>query len=145
MKNHISYVLLFMFFSTLLIFSQDQYTEGPIWDVTFVRTKPNQRDAYLNNLRENTKPVLEEEKKQGMIMDYKIINNLTQHDPQEWDIAVAVQCTNFAAMDGFEAKEQAIRDKIQGSRQAAEHTFGEKYSDMREIVSTKLMQELVLK
>ncbi len=118
--------------------------EGPVWDITYVRTKPNQRDAYLASLKQNTKPILEEEKKQGLILDYKIFNNLTQHDPQEWNIAIAIQYKNFAALDGFEGRELAIRDKMVGSRQAATKIFGEKLGEMREIVSTKLVQELIL-
>jgi hypothetical protein len=118
--------------------------EGPVWDITYVRTKPNQRDAYLASLKQNTKPIFEEEKKQGLILDYKIFNNLTQHDPQEWNIAIAVQYKNFAALDGFEARELTIRDKVVGSRQTATKIFGEKLEEMREIVSTKLVQELIL-
>lgn len=125
--------------------AQEQYEEGPVWDVTFVRTKPNQRENYLASLRADSKPVLDEEKRQGLILDYKIINNLTQHDAQEWDIAVAIQYKNFASMDGFEAKELAIAGKLLGSKQAADQTFGKKHSEMREIVSTKLMQELILR
>jgi hypothetical protein len=125
--------------------AQEQYEEGPVWDVTFVRTKPNQRENYLASLRADSKPVLDEEKRQGLILDYKIINNLTQHDAQEWDIAVAIQYKNFASMDGFEAMELAIASKLLGSKQAADQTFGEKHSEMREIVSTKLMQELILR
>jgi hypothetical protein len=145
MKKHFTRVLFSILLCSLPTLAQEQYMEGPIWDVTFVRTKPNQRDAYLTSLRENTKPVLEEEKRQGLITDYKIISNLTQHDPQEWDVAVAVQHKNFAALDGFEARELAIRDRLAGSKKAADQTFNEKHGEMREIVSTKIMQELILK
>jgi hypothetical protein len=96
--------------------AQDQYTEGPVWDVTYVRTKPDQREAYLTSLKENTAPILEEEKKEGLILDYKILNNLTQKDPHDWDLAIAVQYNNFAALDGVEIKELEIRNKMFGSK-----------------------------
>jgi hypothetical protein len=125
--------------------AQEQSNEGPVWDIQFIRTKPNQRDHYLSSLKQNAKPIWEEEKRQGLILDYKIFNNLTLHDPQEWDIAVAVQFKNFAAIDGFEAKELSIASKMMGSKSAATSELGEKHVEMREIVSTKLLQEIVLK
>lgn len=120
--------------------AEKQNAEGPVWDLQFIRTKPDQRDAYLASLKQNAKPVWDEEKRQGLILDYKIFNNLTQHDPQEWDIEVAVEFKNFAALDGFEAKELSIAGKMAGSQES-----GGKRGAMREIVSTSLIQEIVLK
>src|SRR5438445_10513505 len=50
--------------------AQEHYTEGPVWRVTLVRVKPAQMDAYLTSLRQATKPLLEEEKRTGVIVDY---------------------------------------------------------------------------
>jgi len=52
--------------------AQEHYTEGPLWRVQLIRVKPNKMDAYLASLRESTKPLLEEQKKQGSIVDYKV-------------------------------------------------------------------------
>lgn len=125
--------------------AEENTTQGPVWDIQFIRTKPNQRDAYLLSLKQKTKPIWDEEKRQGLILDYKVFNNLTQHDPQEWDIALAVQFKNFAAIDGFESKELAIAEKMLASKQAVSQEFGEKRVEMREIISTKLIQEILLK
>lgn len=131
-------------FGLLIIpcFAQDQYREGPVWDITYVRTKPDQRDAYLTSLKENTVPILKEEKEQGLILDYKILNNLTRNDPQDWDLAIAVQYKNFAALDGVEIKELEIRNKIFGSKKAAEETMVQKRVEMREVVRIALYQEM---
>src|SRR5450432_1992727 len=53
-------------------FAQEHYTEGPLWRVQLIRVKPNKMDAYLTSMRESTKPLLEEQKKQGSIVDYKV-------------------------------------------------------------------------
>jgi hypothetical protein len=125
---------------------EDQNSEGPVWDLQFIRTRPNQKDAYLSSLKQNAKPIWDEEKRQGLILDYKVFNNLTQHDPQDWDIELAIQFRNFAALDGFEAKEMQIAGKQAGSEPAAAtRALGEKHVEMREIVSTKLIQEIVFK
>ena len=144
MKRYtVSAVGLVLFF-TLQAFAQEHFTEGPVWQVTLIRIKPNQQDAYLTSLRERSKPLLEEQKRQGLIMDYKVFFNTTKHDPQDWDLALSVQYKNFGALDGLTAKGEAIRDKIFGSKQAALQV-GEKRVEMREIVSTMILREVTLK
>lgn len=126
------------------VLAQEHYTEGPVWQVSMIRVKPTQEDAYLTSLQEKSKPFLEEEKRQGMIMDYKWFFNMTKHDPQDWDMALAVEYKNFAALDGMAAKSEAIRDKIFGTKQAAQQV-GEKRQEIREIVQTIMMREIMLK
>ncbi len=144
MKKHATVVFGLLLFFALQAFAQEHYTEGPVWEVTLIRVKPTQNDAYLTSLRAKTKPVLEEEKKQGLILDYKLFFNQTRHDPQDWDIALAILFKNFGALDGLDAKGEAIRDKIFGSKQAAQQV-GEKRVEMREVISTMLLREVTLK
>ncbi len=144
MKKYTLFALCLPLFFAFQAIAQEHYTEGPIWQVTLIRVKPTQNDAYLTSLRQGTKPLYEEMKKEGLILDYKIFLNTTKHDLQDWDIATAVQYKNFGALDGLAAKGEAVRDKILGSKQAALQ-LGEKRSDMREIVSTMLLREVNLK
>jgi hypothetical protein len=67
MKNFYGFVVLLLWLASALL-AQEHYTEGPIWRVSLIRVKPTGMDAYLTNLRQSTKPLLEKEKKQGMIM-----------------------------------------------------------------------------
>ncbi len=144
MKKQMIWALFLLLFFALQALAQEHYTEGPVWQVTLIRIKPNQNDAYLTSLRQSSKPLLDEEKKEGMIMDYKVFLNTTKHDPQDWDMALSVEYKNFAALDGLAAKGEAVRDKILGSKQAAQQ-LGEKRVDMREIVSTMILREVNLR
>lgn len=144
MKKYTASALgLFLLFA-LQAFAQEHFTEGPIWQVTLIRVKPTQMDAYLTTLQANTKTIYDEMKKEGLILDYKVFLNTTKHDPQDWDIATGVEYKNFGALDGMTAKSEAIRDKVLGSKQAAQQ-LGEKRVDMREIVSTMILREVTLK
>ena len=125
------------------LFAQEHYTEGPIWRIQLIRVKPTQMDAYLSSLRQSTKPLIEEQKRQGMIVDYKVFLKETKNSPEDWDICVAIQYKNHAAMDGLAAKGEAVRDKLMG-KQAAQQ-LGEKRAEIREIVSSELLQEIFLK
>ena len=126
------------------LFAQEHYTEGPVWRVQLIRVKPNQFDAYLTSLRQSTKPLIEEQKRQGTIVDYKVFLKETKHNPEDWDICVAIEYKNHAAMDGLAARGEAARDKILGGKQAAQQ-LGEKRAEIREILSSELLQEIFLK
>jgi hypothetical protein len=124
--------------------AQEHYTEGPIWRVQLIRVKPTHLDEYLTSLRQSTKPLIEEQKKNGAIMDYKVFLKETKHNPEDWDICVAIEYKNHAAMDGLAAKGEAARDKILGGKQQAQQ-LGEKRAEIREIISSELLQEIMLK
>ena len=126
------------------MFAQEHYTEGPIWRVTLIRVKPTHMDDYLTTLRQSTKAVYEESKKQGSIIDYKVFLKETKNNPEDWDICIAVEYKNHAALDGLAAKGEAVRDKILGGKAPAQQ-LNEKRAEIREIVSSELLQEIFLK
>jgi hypothetical protein len=68
----------------------------------------------------------------------------TMHTPDDWNLCVAVAYKNYAAMDGLAAKGEALRDKLLGGKQGAQQ-LGEKRQEIREIISSELMQEVFLK
>lgn len=99
-------------------------TEGPVWPVTLIRVKPNPMDEDLSSLRQSSQPFLEEEKRQGLIVDHKLFFKETQHTPDDWNLCLAVEYKNHAAMDGLDAKVEAIRDKVLGGATACGETSG---------------------
>lgn len=142
--KRLHWLLACLLFCSLTAIAQEHYTEGPVWRVSLIKVKPTQMDAYLTTLRQSTKPLLDEEKRQGIIVDYKVFLKETQAGSQDWDIALAIQFKNHAAMDGLAAKGEAVRDKIMGGKQPAQQ-LAEKRSEMREVVSSELLQEIMLK
>jgi hypothetical protein len=137
-------LVVFLLLLAPALFAQEHYTEGPVWRIQLIRVKPTQMDAYLTSLQHSTKPFIEEEKKQGIIVDYKVFLKETKNSPDDWDICVAVQYKNHAAMDGEAAKAEAVRDKILGGKAPAQQ-LSEKRSEIREIISSQLLQEIYLK
>ena len=126
------------------LFAQEHYTEGPVWRVTLIHVKPTHFDEYLTSLRQSSKPLLEEQKRQGVIVDYKFFLKETKHNPEDWDIALAIEYKNHAAMDGLAAKGESVRDKILGGKQQAQQ-LAEKRQEIRETISSDLLQEIMLK
>lgn len=126
------------------VLAQEHYSEGPVWRVELVRVKPTHMDEYLTSLQQASKPLLEEEKREGLILDYKFFLKETKNNPEDWDVCLAIQYKNHAAMDGLEAKEDAVRDKIIGGKQKAQQ-LSERREEYRELVSDELLQEISLK
>jgi hypothetical protein len=143
MKRCVQLLALLLLFA-LGVVAQEHYTEGPVWRITIVRVKPTQLDTYLTSLRQSSKPLLEEQKRQGLIVDYKVFLKETQGSPEDWTLALAVQYKNHAALDGAAAKNEAIRDKVLGGKQPAQQ-LAEKRGEIREVISSELLQEIVLK
>jgi hypothetical protein len=144
LSSALSCALLMLFLWAIPASAQEHYTEGPVWRVTLIRVKPNQMDAYLTSLRQSTKGIYDEEKRNGTILDYKVFLKETHNGPQDWDICIAVEYKNHAALDGLAAKGEAMRDKIIGGKQQAQQ-LGEKRVEMRETVSSELLREIILK
>jgi hypothetical protein len=127
-----------------VVLAQEHYTEGPVWRVSLVRVKPTQMDAYLTSLQQSSKPLLEEQKRNGTIMDYKFFLKETKHNPEDWDVCLAIEYKNHAAMDGLAAKGEMARDKILGGKQPAQQ-LTEKRAEIREVISSELLEEIILK
>jgi hypothetical protein len=126
------------------VLAQEHYTEGPVWRVSLIRVKPTAMDAYLTSLQQSSKPILEEQKRNGTIMDYKLFLKETKNTPEDWDVCLAIEYKNHAAMDGLAAKGEMVRDKILGGKQPAQQ-LAEKRAEIREIISSELLQEIFLK
>lgn len=123
--------------------SMAPYTEGPVWELTMVRTKPGMTDDYLKNLANAYKSTSEEAKKQGIIMDYKILLG----DPanrDDYDILLLVEYKNMAAFDGLRDKADPIARKLIGSEDQMREA-SVKRMEIREILGTKTMREVTLK
>src|SRR4029077_18875221 len=126
------------------LLAQEHYTEGPVWRVQLIRIKPTHFDEYLTSLRPSTKPLIEEQKRQGTVMDYKIFLKETKNNPEDWDICVAIEYKNHAAMDGLAAKGAGARAKILRGKHPHQRLH-ENRAEIREIISSELLQEIILK
>ena len=123
--------------------SDAPYTEGPVWQITMVKAKYGMTDEYLRGLAKSFKGVLDEAKKQDLVIDYKILLGEAA-TPQDFDILLMVESKNMAALDNAREKFDPIARKIEGplDQQRATAT---KRLEIREIMGSKVMREVTLK
>ena len=138
-------VFLFVVFSTVAGMAQNpNYDTGPVWRVNYFHLKPGMGDVFWSDFKQHIKPILDEEKKQGLISDYKAFTNSILDQPNDWDIAVAVLYPNWASLDQIDAKAATIVAKHYGSREAA-FEAARKRTEIRDIVGSHLAREVMPK
>jgi hypothetical protein len=119
------------------------YSEGPVWTITMVKTKPGMDDDYLKTLSKIYKATNEEAKKQGLILDYKILLG-DASTPQDFNILLMEEYKNMAALDNLRDKIDPINAKIIGNEDV-QRQGAVKRMEIREIMGGKLMREITLK
>ena len=123
--------------------SSAPYTEGGVWQITMVKTKPGMGDDYLKALAKIFKTTNDEAKKQGIITDYKILIGGAS-TPQDYDILLMVQVPNMAALDGLREKTDPLAAKLIGNDDQ-QRQMAIKRLEIREIMGDKTMREITLK
>jgi hypothetical protein len=119
------------------------YTEGSVWDVSFIRIKPGMDTDYLKSLAAGWKKVFDEAKKDGLVLSYKILSG-SAANKDDWDMMLMVEYKNMATLDGLETKFDAINKKVVGSESQQKEVMTKRV-EMREIIGGKLLRELLLK
>jgi hypothetical protein len=137
-------MLLLLFAVPTLVAQNPNYNNGPVWRVVYLDIKPGMGDAFWTDVRQNLKPVYEEFKKQGWVVDYKFYTNPVLEHPGDWNAAVAIEYKSWSTLDEMAEKATAISEKHYGSRQAMIEA-GKKRNEMAPAVRNSLAREVILK
>lgn len=129
--------------------AQEHYTEGNVREVSFYRTKPGQFGEYMKYLRANFLPLSEESKKQGLIVDFKVMVK-TPRDAGDWDVAIATIHKSYGeALDfnqGDEDKSKAIQAKhYKTTDEKKQMEMSARRFDMRTYLGTQYIREVNLR
>jgi hypothetical protein len=125
-------------------FAQDKpYKEGSLWSVTMVKVKPGMFDVYLRDLAANRKPLMEQAKKDGLILSERMFAG-DSAGREDFDLILMIEYKNWAAFDGLDDKFRALAQKVVGSEDKQTQMMI-KRTDVREIVGTKNMREISYK
>ncbi len=90
------------------------WDQGTVWSITYVETKPNMFNAYIKNLSQVWRRFLEEQKKTGEVLSYKMLTVQNTRDGEP-DLILMVESKNMAVFDlGIEYFEEMSK-KIMGS------------------------------
>ena len=119
------------------------YKEGPVWNVTLIKVKPGMLDTYLRDLASARKKLMEEAKKQGLIVSEKMFIGQAANR-EDWDLMLMVEYKNWAAFDGLSDKFDALALKLVGPEEKQVQMMV-KRTETREILGDKVVQEITFK
>ena len=137
-------LFLLLLVAPALVAQNPNYNNGPVWRVVYVDVKPGMGDAFWTDIRQNFKPIYEDFKKQGWVVDYKFYTNpVTQH-PNDWSVAIAIEYKSWATLDEMGEKAATIAEKHYGSRQAMVDA-AKKRNETAPTLSSLLAREVTLK
>lgn len=119
------------------------YTEGTVWEVTYVRTEPGMTEEYLRNLQANWKRVNDAAIEKGYVVSYKILSTQPT-DRDDWDLMLLVEYPNMASFDGAAEKFDALTEPMLGSR-GQQQTATVERGELREIMGTVIAREFNLR
>ena len=123
--------------------SSAPYNEGPVWQLSMIKTKTGLTDEYFKQITGTVKPVYEEAKKQKIVLDYNIFSGEAS-DSHDFNILIMVEYPNMAAFDHLRDKMDPLLTKAMGSEDQRKD-MAVKRLDVREILGTKTMREITLK
>jgi hypothetical protein len=119
------------------------YTFGPVVVVSFVRTQPGMFEEYLRYLDNTYKKVLEEYKKQGIILEYAVYASRPR-DAQDADLVLTVKYKNMAAFDDLQSRTDPIAKQVFGSLSKAASASADR-DKLRKDLGSQELRQLILK
>ncbi len=139
-----SVILMLLAVAPTLVAQNPNYNNGPVWRVIYVDVKAGMGDAFWTDIRQTFKPIYDEFKKQGWVVDYKFYTNPVAQHPDDWSVAIAIEYKNWSTLDEMAEKAGTITEKHYGSRQAMLDA-AKKRNEIAPTLSSVLAREVILK
>ena len=119
------------------------YTEGPVINVSRIRTVDGKFDEYMKWLATTWKQEEEAAKKAGNLVSYEVLS-VEPRGPDDPDLLLVLTYKNWAALDGALAKGDAIAKQIEGSVASANQAQADR-GKIRRVLGSYTTQQLLLK
>jgi hypothetical protein len=131
------------FTTSAALAEEHPYTEGPVVNISSIRTEYGKFDDYMNYLNTTWKQTQEASKKAGHILSYRVLA-AEPRSPADPDLYLVITYKNWAALDDALAKNDAITTAVEGSLETANKAAVDR-GKMRTVLGSETVQELLLK
>lgn len=138
-----------MAFATLSAVAQEHWTEGPVWECSAYRTKPDMFDTYIKWIRAHSEPINVEAKKQGLIVDFKTFLHTTE-DENDYDVLFCTLYSSFGKALDYNKGDDEKFDAISAAHWATADEDKQRESaaprlEMRTYMGTSYHREVTLR
>ena len=118
------------------------WTLGSVWSVDFIRLKPGHNLDYGRELAATWKKMLDDQKKQGIVLSYKILTGAPSNR-DDFTHMLMVEFPNYGVFDQQDKMDEAVK-KVFGSLGGI-NVAVRKREEIREAIGTRVLRELRLK
>lgn len=146
MKQHLAAIAAAAVLSTLAstaIADDRSYSDGPVVNVARIRTVDGKTDEYLQWVATKWKAQEEAAKKLGYILSYQVAT-VEPRTPDDPNVLLIVTYKNWAALDGADAKGDAVLKELNDT-QTASNAGQVSRAAIRRVLGSYTMQVLNLK
>jgi len=119
------------------------YDDGPVVNVSFIRTVDGHFDDYMQWLATTWKKQEEAAKKAGLVLSYRVLI-AEPHNATDPDIILTIEYKNWAALDGLGSKLDAVSAQVEGSLEKANQSEVDR-AKIRTVLGSQTLQEALLK
>lgn len=144
--SNLAVSLILLLAGTNVSFAQknESFTEGPLWQVQFVRTKPGMTEMCLKNLSEGWIKEMRAAKDAGYIMDFKVFAAQPASE-NDWDLLLMYEIKNYAMLDGMREKMEALGKRVFNNSEDVMHKEAVNRNDLRILQGGRLTQQVDFK
>lgn len=130
--------------------AQENYTEGPVWSISYYRTKPGKFEEYMKFLRANFAKIVAKQKTAGILVDAKVLLNPTVSGPDDWDVAIAYLYSDYSRLNFNQATDDQVQKiAAEVSGESNEDKRNEKNDatrfPLRDFIRNRILREVMLK
>ena len=137
-------LMIIMLALSAVVFAQISrpYRNGSVWNVAFIRIKPGMDTAYMNYLASDWKKNQEAQKKEGLILSYKILTT-EAHGSGDFNIMLLTEYKDLATMEANEDKADNVAQQVIGNDQKQMQGYKDRL-EIREVLQDRLAREIIL-
>lgn len=125
--------------------AQDErvWEQGSVWTVSYIQTKPGKFNAYVKDLSHVWRAFLEEQKKSGSVLSYKMLSVTSPRDGEP-DLILLVETKNMAVFDQGPEVFEELSKKVMGSVEKAQAANIDR-GELRTLRGSVLAREITFK
>ena len=121
--------------------AQAPFKEGPVVEVSYIRTEPGQFDEYMRYVFGDYARLQNALKEAGIIVDWGVFATDTR-SPDEANLVLTTTYANMAALDNLAERVDPIVQQVMGRDRAQAAEAGVQRRSMRQLIGSQLFRQL---
>jgi hypothetical protein len=120
---------------------QRPYTEGPVVNVSEIRTLPGQFENYMTYIFGDYARVMEAQRAAGLIVSWGVYT-VQPRSPDDADVILTTVYANMAAFDGLTDRQEAVTQRVMNRNRGQAEAATAQRESMRRLIGSSLLRTM---